>query len=71
MKIIIGTKALQLEEIFFAANFPQQAQIIVDQAFEFGQPAKGGSAPSTFSGEEPIERLEMPQLRAILLVKLV
>jgi hypothetical protein len=30
MKIIVGTKALQLEELFFAAYLQDQTEIIVD-----------------------------------------
>jgi hypothetical protein len=70
MKIIVGAKALQLEELFSAAHFPEQAEIIVDQAIEFGQPAKGGCPVSTFTGE-PIKFMNKSQLRAALLVKLV
>ena len=70
MKIIVGTKALQFEELFNAAYFPTQTQIIVDQALEFGAPAKGGCPTSKFEIEEDT-LYDMPQRRAALLVKLV
>lgn len=73
MKIVIGHKNLNLEELYQVASFPSLAEVIVDSvtAAEFAQSVPGGAPKDGQAVPQEPETQRPAHGRAVLLVKLL